>query len=586
MIPESLGMTTRDAETAAQTLIPTATATRPPSPTPEPTPSTNAPMPPLPRSVYRDFFLGGSGPGCELPCWNGLIIGESVQEDIRAVLDNVFGLSSEPGPLVASSFLGESGLEGIDVVECEWNRECNRLLVYFWMTEETNILQGMWFRWEEDSRYRSQMTLQNIIRELGSPSRLLILLEGPQENSVSYDVVALYEERGVVFRLLDSLPVSYVTGPGGGEEIITEVCLEEQFGRGEAYITEPFENEFQDMSPFQESLLGFLHTDRPYLDPPEQALGLTTEEITALAMQEDDACINVNLWESAHGSRGGDTQSTTTEALPEVSSSMLSLTPTNVPILSTSALPDSVEDNFLLGGNSPDCQLPCWNGLLIGESDQEDIQTTFDHVFGFNGAFDLFAEPPSSYLPAARVPEGFGFGGYLWSDSVNLSSLRTFLLVDETTHILQGMEFSVGGSSHHFNPDMSLRPILRELGAPSHLLVDLSPREGGGCYYKFDIVVVYEEGISFILYGGISVDVEAQRADYCLGDEFSAERVDITEPLQNGLRNLSPLQESLIDFTQDSRFAPSEEVLGLTAEEITALAMQDEDVCITIQLEP
>lgn len=83
-IPESLTATPQATETATPTCTPTATTTHPPSPTPEPTlpPTTGIPAPALPGSMGTSFLLGGNSPDCQLPCWNGLVIGESDTEDI------------------------------------------------------------------------------------------------------------------------------------------------------------------------------------------------------------------------------------------------------------------------------------------------------------------------------------------------------------------------------------------------------------------------------------------------------------------------------------------------------------------------
>ena len=574
-IPESLTATPRDTDTATQapthTITATQTTTLSPSaalipsptitPTDVPTLSTNR----LPDSVENEFFFGGNSPECQLPCWNGLIIGESGQENIQAVFDEVLGVNGmvdlfaePPASYVPDAYAPE----GFDIVGYRWSNRVSLdyLEILLYVEEESHILRGMSFDWGTSGLFDPHISLGTILRELGPPSQLLMDLSMTEAAYYEgFDITVVYEEEGIAFFLYAGLDVDVETG-------LADYCLEDEFDT-RAFITEPVQSGFRDMTPPQESMLGFISgNDR--LEPSEGVIGLTAEELTALAMQEEDPCATITVRRPE-------------AARPAVTETL------DVSALSTSMLPDSVENEFFLGGNDPECQLPCWNGLIIGESGQEDIQAVFDDALGLNGMVDLFAEPPA-HFPSAYATEGFDVAGYQWSDSNRLSYLQAYLFVEEDTHVLQGMLFHWGGESRQFDPPKSLRPILRELGPPSQLLVDLSPMEWSSYVYRFSIAAIYqEEGISFILFGSLPVDTEIWQADYCLGDNFSLEEVYITEPLQNGLRDLSPLQEDLLNAVNDwYRFDSSEEVLGLTAEEVTALAMQDEDVCLTIQLEP
>src|SRR5687768_798776 len=74
--PTPISEVTRTAEpTATATKTPKPASTRRPTRTPIPT-LTDTPAPPA-DSVESFLFQGTQYPNCELPCWHGLVIGES-----------------------------------------------------------------------------------------------------------------------------------------------------------------------------------------------------------------------------------------------------------------------------------------------------------------------------------------------------------------------------------------------------------------------------------------------------------------------------------------------------------------------------
>ena len=81
----------------APTPAPTPTPAPAPSPTPAPTPVFGA------GKVGNDFLFGNQPKGCELPCWQGLIIGQSDAGDIQATLDTIVPTGSVTPTSVWSS---------------------------------------------------------------------------------------------------------------------------------------------------------------------------------------------------------------------------------------------------------------------------------------------------------------------------------------------------------------------------------------------------------------------------------------------------------------------------------------------------
>jgi len=483
------------------------------------------------------------------------------------VFDDVLGfngaldLSREPLPHFQATIV----TEGFDVVEYVWSDSAgfSFLILAFWVEDSTHILRGMNFSWAASNQFNLHTTLRPILRDLGAPSQLLTELSPTgMWGSQIFNMAAIYEEEGISFFLYGGL--------WPDETQHADYCLDDPLNVGGVTITDPLENGFHDLSPLQEDLIGFIR-DMPHFSSSEDVLGLTAGEVTALAMQEREDCIRIDL---GGVEPGGGPQSTTVE-------------PSAAPVFSPPPLPSSVESDFLFGGNSPECPLPCWNGLIVGESGREEIQAVFDDVFGFNGAYDLFAEPPPPYYSSPTYDlDGLRVVGYEWArGGVDSLRLAIHLWVEEDTSTLREIAFQWGGDVR-LGSQVTLRRILREMGTPSHLVMLLGPPQA--YYAAYEVAAIYEEeGVVFWLSGGMPAvrpdDEDALNVEVCLEERFDSGRVHIVEPPPEDSSNFRRFW--LSNIPRARYLDPSEDVLGLTAEELTALAMQDEDVCMTIEFE-
>lgn len=277
-----------------------------------------------------------------------------------------------------------------------------------------------------------------------------------------------------------------------------------------------------------------------------------------------------------------------------------SATPTNTPIPPpTPALSASVlTDDFLFAESlTPSCHLPCWQGLVVGESGRDDIQAMFDTVFAFNGTREFVPENP----PEAEnnpLPSGIYGTGHLWYPSTE-DLLQTFgigVYYEQDTFLLQAIVF--GSQYPPFNAMLSPQRVIRELGEPSSFLMALGGTERGDIA-RIRLRMVYDdEGMIFDIQVLTPISLSMTQVstegslDLCLGGERWSQEYNtgfwsiyILGPLENGLEDLSPLQEALITHfgSDQEEMIPVADFFDVTPGNITELALQDSEACLSAE---
>lgn len=275
--------------------------------------------------------------------------------------------------------------------------------------------------------------------------------------------------------------------------------------------------------------------------------------------------------------------------------------PTSTPPLPTPDFLDSpVAGMYLLApSEDPACQLPCWQGLRVGESNREDIQAMFDRVFGFNGTLDFFAASPipaNSINPFDLEIPGTQATGYIWLTEYNgyYPYYEVDPVVDKETGILQGIRFL-------YDPGMTVseegaitdsgyyrlhtpQQIIRTMGSPDYVFARLV---GGAVEFS----LIYKEGVasfSTIIAPGEQRVVNGQAGtygDFCLDAQSWVMDEYIVGSFNdlNDVDSLTPIQKKwIVDIIEGTSVVPVEEALGVTIERITEVALQDENPCITI----
>lgn len=186
-----------------------------------------------------------------------------------------------------------------------------------------------------------------------------------------------------------------------------------------------------------------------------------------------------------------------------------------------------VGSDFLFGNQPEGCELPCWQGLVIGKSDAEDAQRMFEEAFGFGGTN---AARPEDLFVNVGVP-GLLRLTHQWHFDSGFSFVST--LLQENTHVLEAV--LLYGDADRFEPYTSPQNILRNMGVPSHILFRTQPAEVGG-WYGSELLFSYEEGVTIRYPPFLSREISQASGitlELCLGNlsESYGTRIYITPPL-------------------------------------------------------
>jgi hypothetical protein len=259
----------------------------------------------------------------------------------------------------------------------------------------------------------------------------------------------------------------------------------------------------------------------------------------------------------------------------------LTLVPTATPTRSLSAprIPTTGEfplgEDFLFEDQTPTCQLPCWQGLVVGKSGQEDVQSVFDFNYGGEdsgivGMISLF---------------------HYWSPATEIGTqFAVEIIMDDDTHTLRSIGFSwltLPGASPFV--DIDPQRVIAELGEPDFAMAAVL-RTAMGKMADVHVLMVYRQGTQFEFSYILDVDdrPSGDTVRFCLGQQVGQieGRVTITEPLTDGLEDLTAVQARFINpDRQYYDLVPLEEIFTVSAKEVTSRIQQGEDVCLTAALD-
>jgi hypothetical protein len=268
-------------------------------------------------------------------------------------------------------------------------------------------------------------------------------------------------------------------------------------------------------------------------------------------------------------------------------------TPTPTPDVPPPALSDTLLTNdFFFGpGSVPGCELPCWQGLVVGESGRAEIQAMYDTVLGFNGTRQFILDNPDQ---SSRIwlPDEYWGGGYLWfglpGDPATEGSENfavSFVYEMETFRLV---ELKFRSSVPRFNASLSPQRVIRELGEPSHLIIAVRGGERGD-RLGLSLELLYVDGYVFQFSEAfIPTDPNDDAVEVCLGHSYwqaggydvGGITIRIFEPFGESLGNLPPLVKAELRFLESDAFIPITDYFDVSLEDITELALQDEDACL------
>ena len=290
-------VTPRPTFTQRATPTSTVTPTTNPSPTPEPTPIPTPGVPPtrVPLEATRlnqDIFFGESAvANCELPCWNGLTVGQSGEDDIEAFFKNVIGLDEPPRAVEISpsdildlpDTYSRRTYEWMPLYDSEDEEGGDfGLTLYYYRSPATlagiriNSMYGPFDR---------GMTPQRVLRELGTPSDIHMSVSDPERSIDGFTSLYILYSEGYIFRYLTYITFNLVDGG-------VQFCLDDYHWNNDydlytvsAYIVEPF----TEIPPF---IQAFYHGGFTFEESNTMSaiFGVSLEEVTDMVTENDWAC--------------------------------------------------------------------------------------------------------------------------------------------------------------------------------------------------------------------------------------------------------------------------------------------------------
>ena len=293
--------------TDRSTVAPTAEAATaaPVTPTP-PSPTPILPTPALPDSDDSAFYLGDlvlaqADSACQLPCWQGLRIGQSQPEQARQVFDDTFSFN---GMLDLSldtrdtEFMDVDGLDEYYPIGHLWMID-NVIGIATVFRVEDNMLAGIVFKWitSDNDRPIVRMTPQQIIEELGTPDHFLVRINGTERADIGNAIMMLIYKQGAVFSFEHFVPIEVVEdpdNPGYFKSRTVELCLGNQDNMGvvgKMYLGESFNSDLTDLSSLQRRFTTQI-IDFRRLRPLSEVFGISADDVTALAHVQDNVCLH------------------------------------------------------------------------------------------------------------------------------------------------------------------------------------------------------------------------------------------------------------------------------------------------------
>lgn len=224
----------------------------------------------------------------------------------------------------------------------------------------------------------------------------------------------------------------------------------------------------------------------------------------------------------------------------------------------------------LFFGQTPDCQLPCWNNLRAGSSNLSDIQRMFDEVFEFHGTINFLSDQAiRGQILVSEYPHTQTVG-YSWTMNHGDYVVALELVIDESRN-LQGIE--IRNSLDSYSP----YELIKVLGKPDAVWVSIASgtEETGQKFANIGLLMAYRTGLLFRYSAMSPLNNNTSQLGYCLNEKFPIGSIQIIGGFKDFVEeNATPLQkEWLFKSLRRGSFQPIKDVLGITPEEFASIAM-------------
>jgi hypothetical protein len=272
--------------------------------------------------------------------------------------------------------------------------------------------------------------------------------------------------------------------------------------------------------------------------------------------------------------------------------------PTNTPSPTVTSTPaDGIPDAPIFNGylltpyDDPECQLPCWQGLVIGESGRDDVQETFARLTQVDG-YDFFEDFEVEDHTNLWIPDSISLdraAGFEWyrEPGVGLHFLGLIAIMDENEKTLEGLAINTGGDS------LTPQEVFVKLGAPSLILVFMQQALHG---VSFPMRFVYPDKGLVIFFTMTAPSLPLEEADgvsyatYCLNDPHNGSGSNIVAPFDDleltreEIETLPPVFRDWVGYgITGGHLRAIEAVTGLTMQDIVDRVMSEENACLDIQ---
>jgi hypothetical protein len=232
---------------------------------------------------------------------------------------------------------------------------------------------------------------------------------------------------------------------------------------------------------------------------------------------------------------------------------------------------------ILSTGTSATCELPCWHGLRIDESDRDDVEQVFMRLLGVGDRYDIFATPTEESLMLTYYIldiEGIYGGGHSWyfedPETGIGADYYLYAVIDENTGLLAGIIEAMGPFTVYDVP--SLPEIIARLGRPSWLYAEA----GAG---TFGMALYYEQGIGV----GLTIDedkVDGSTVSVCFDEDPIISDYHLVDPYTSlNEEDLSPVQRAWGAPHDPAPYIDEE--LGMSMDEFIEFIYSD-DPCIQV----
>jgi hypothetical protein len=558
---------------SSATLVPSPTPTLRPSPTARPTQTpTITPYPTLEPEEKRTFVLEmlSSNGGCELPCWWGIVPGETGWEEMRAFFAAQGIGVSENGYLDLGYPDPEVGYR-VPMLEVELEQQGGLVQAIRVTNDRTHEPLAddpalVWRRYE----------LAQILSQYGVPSQVYLSLAvgaaciGPGVVP-TYDMWVVYEDLGMA-----------VLYPGMLIRDLDNWLLCPVFGQTSDVFGPTRTIEIRLQSPA---------LDRPVvsMEPGDGVFNITGTlmELAQMSVEEFYEIFGPIPHGCALISDPEPSYSTYDELVQSPDSSRMT---------------DEEEDAFLVDmlAGKDGCELPCWWGITPGVTSWQDAQQMFlsygrrigvrQHHAGYRKEDGDYIE---SYAGVAHDVSPFGRHAQYPFDYV---VEHTFYEQGDTVQLLEVIGHALGGDTWYnsswsapqvFLQDWhryTLDQILSRLGSPSQVLLHYWPQEGT----LYSLAVMYEDqGIMMATMGPVH-GKEKDEDGYELDPVFICPTSDQVSDINIWLKS-PELEESLTGIYNDWRLGagyytlPFSESRSPSLEEATGMSLE---VFYTTYLDP